>query len=142
MMKNLLLLFILLGSFSFGQEKDYKEWIYVTTGSDGNPRFVRTFDGEKPVRSASGNIMIWRKETGDIYFINDNGQKELVKNGKDIQKIEIDCRKRKVKLMSSYVYDSTGKVLDSMNFENFTSWDDVVPDSVGETILIFVCNEL
>ena len=52
--------------------------------------------------------------------------------------IQIDCKKRKIKSNESVEYDDTGNILyHSKNNDN--EWDNIIPDSIGETFHQKLC---
>ena len=52
-----------------------------------------------------------------------------------------DCRQRSTALKSAIDYDGSGKILESFDWkEGELKWRPVVPDSVGETKLGYVCS--
>lgn len=56
---------------------------------------------------------------------------------------EINCRSRKINLISSYNYTDFkggGNVVNSFRFDN-PSWEDVIPDTIADFYLKFVCSE-
>jgi len=51
---------------------------------------------------------------------------------------EIDCRKKIGRLLSVVIYDTVGKIVYADSFGE-SKWDDIVPGSVGDTLLKKVC---
>ncbi|WP_124019516.1 surface-adhesin E family protein [Flavobacterium laiguense] len=57
-----------------------------------------------------------------------------------IELMEFDCNSSKSRTLSRTVYSSTGSVIVENTINaNFSDWDYIIPDSVGETLLGKVC---
>lgn len=126
------LTFLLIGKTSFCQD-----WIYVgTTQRDTTNWYVKS----KFVKKEGDQIRIWTKT--------EIKKKEIIKDGKtstytDVIQLVLmvaDCKERKSKNVSTTIYDSEGKVIISLTIPDYEQeWIDVVPDTIGETVLDKIC---
>ena len=117
-------------------------------------------DWEKNYTDANGDIVLYKveqrtKETVQVWgkrVFSDTGREEFLRdrreNGfstKGWEKLghftslyEIDCRKKIGRLLSVVIYDTDGKVVYADSFGK-PKWDDILPDTVGDTLHKKVC---
>jgi len=115
-------------------------------------------------RNPDGNILLYQKvniqkdKGNDIDKVwvkrvfSDVGRKkyiQLTKNKgvwtKELDKIshivglnEIDCKKQRIRILSSIIYDTDGRESSKKNYDD-SKWDYIVPDSNDENLLKIVC---
>lgn len=137
-MKFRLILLILI-SFSFSKcFAQYGEWLQIEKGKD-HVYYLRSH------QFLSGDVKkVWIKDVQKkLQSISKTGKKIFLLNGYTISLREVNCSTRQSKLISYVDYNSSGKVIFSNNIEEYEqSWDDVVPDSVGEFLLDKTCELL
>ena len=138
-MKTLLLTLTLLfvGHKSFSQD-----WVYAGADSDGDKWYVKsTFVKKEENFGGSGeSIRIWTKKEINKKTIRKGGKTLTYANVKELQLIIADCSDRKLKFVTTTVYDSKGKVIHSWTLQDYEQeWSDVVPDSMGEAMLNKIC---
>lgn len=137
--------------FCYAQEE---EWVFLTRDSLGNEIYVNLKSIKPYPRGLfigglfiKNGAKVWTKtvfsEKGRQWEI-----KERKKEGlpiyytlyKWVAYWIIDCDERKIGLVSAVYYDKNGKVLNSIEIpEILTEFRPVVPSSIGEGILDFVC---
>lgn len=85
----------------------------------------------------SGRIVtVWTKELNP-------GNWQLAKNKKiwfAITKYSADCIYRKIKIMNLTNYDLKGNPIENFDTSAYATWDDVIPDSVGEVKYNYFCS--
>lgn len=134
-------LIIILSLFFFGQTSYCQDWISVGTDSGGNKWYIKSSYVKKEGYGDSGdNIRIWTKKELNKKTIKKNGKSLTYTNVKELQLIVGDCNERKIKFVTTIVYNSQGKLIDSYTLEEYEQeWQDVVPESMGEAILDKIC---
>lgn len=136
-MKRILFILILTSTFFKGFSQ---EWIKVTSTSKGdtiyvNHKFVKkggTFGREE------GVVRVWTKTVFKKFEI--NSAKKVYQNAVAKKLEEFDCVNKKSREITSILYDSDGNVIyNGENREYDTNWEFVIPETVGEGTLTFVC---
>lgn len=137
-MKSLLIALALLffGHTSFGQD-----WIYVSSDKDGDKWYIKsTYVKKDGFGNAGDNIKIWTKKELKKTTVKKGGKTLTYTNAKELQLIIVDCTDRRIKIVTTTVYNSQGKSVDSYTYEEYEQeWMDVVPDSMGEVMLDKIC---
>lgn len=134
-MKTLILLFVTLFLEYNGFAQD---WVYIGSDNDENKYYVKSTYVTKDVYE--GSIKLWIKKEMKKVTIKKNGKPINYLNAKELQLFEIDCNEKKIKIVSSIVYNSQGKVVDSWTLRDYEQeWNDIVPDSIGEAISDKTC---
>jgi len=118
-----------------------QDWVFVGTDSEDNKWYVKSEYVKKGDYDNSGdNIRIWTKKELKKTTIKKSGKTMSYANVKELQLIVTDCSEKKIKFVTSTVYDSQGKSIDSWTLPDYAQeWVDVVPDSMGEAILNKIC---
>ena len=129
-MKRTITLFILFFTYlnSYSQE-----WELVATANNGDKYYMKR---EKV--NSYGNPKVWIKTTYKSTYYYSGNKKIPITNAKSMTLAEYDCSEKANKLISIVIYNSKGTVMDSHNFE-YSEWDNVTPESIGEAQLNFVC---
>ena len=107
-------------------------WIYFGSSIDDlNKHYIRS-----ACVSNDGTIKVWEKIISKkLTYINNQKSKTII-NGYKILLKEYDYYGRKMKIHSVLTYDINGKLVDSFTLENYSnSWQDVVPESIGEMMM-------
>lgn len=61
-------------------------------------------------------------------------------NAKELQLVIADCNDKKIKIITTTVYNAQGTVIDNYTYEEYEQeWIDIVPDSMGESMLDKIC---
>ena len=130
-MKTFITIILLLTSKSiFAQD-----WVYAGESVTGDKYYLR-----KTANSDYGNKKAWSKRIGKSISYKKGNKTFTLLNGYCLELSEYDCSGRQTKLISFAYYNSKGSVVYSYNFQPFdTDWEDVFPDSMGETLLVKVC---
>lgn len=134
-------LIILISVLFMGYKGIAQDWLYVSSDKEGSKWYVKSsyvsrdgYDGN------SGNIKIWTKKELKKRTIKKKGKTLTYTNAKELQLIFADCSDRKIKFVTTTVYNSEGNVIDSWTLEDYEQeWNDVVPDSMGEAMLDKIC---
>lgn len=146
---SLLFAAILCSSVTQAQKKksgQQEEWAYITTISSDNRKVY--FAPKRTVPSENKAIKTWIKLVsggpfssfmqGVIRAENNLSTEGYDKYSHTMELVEINCIKRQARWLTSIDYDEKGEVLESRDTPE-SRWNDVVPDSIGETILEKVC---
>jgi len=137
-MKSFLLILsiLLAGQISYSQD-----WVSVGSDLDGNKWYVKsTYVKKEGFGDSGGEIRIWTKKELKKKTIKKNGKALVYLNVKELQLIVADCTDKKIKFVTTTVYNSQGKLIDTFTLEEYEQdWHDVVPDSMGEALLDKVC---
>jgi len=107
------------GMPSFSDSTD--RWRQIGTTSAGDNYYLDVKTAEFP---ASGIVHMWVKE--------------IQKKQSLTTEYQVQCKTRMLNAVSGVVYDSSGKLLHSSEFE--TGWERVVPDSIGESFYQGACS--
>ena len=123
-----------------GQKSIAQDWIYVSTDKEGGKWYVKSTYVLKNGYNNSGSIKIWTKKELKKTTVKKNGKTFTYTNVKELQLIYADCSDRRIKFITTTVYNSQGKVVHSWTNEEYEQeWIDVVPDSVGNAMLDKIC---
>jgi hypothetical protein len=137
-MKSLIiaLFFLFAGHSSFCQE-----WVYVGADTDGDKWYVKSsYIKKEGFNNPADEIRIWTKKELKKTTIKKNGKSLTYTNAKELQLIVVNCTDKQIKFVTTTVYNSQGKVIDSYTLEEYEQeWVDVVPDSMGEAMLNKIC---
>lgn len=133
-MKHLLTVALfLIGTNCFSQVKYpfRPDWIYVTSSTDSH---INIFLKNKYVsKEYDGDIKIWTEYDFSTKKVNGKIYKNIVEN----VLYRCDCKKKQLQQLQSVTYSSTNQIIDVS--DSYDSMEDVVPSSVGESILDKVC---
>jgi hypothetical protein len=138
-MKNILLL-LFLGLCHF--EGFSQNWIKITHTSTGDTIYINNKLVKKGgvYGNEDGVIRVWTKTIINKYEDNTTGKAKVYLNAVLKTLSEYDCVNQKSRLITNILYDSSGKTIYSgENHEYEMDWYFVVPESVGEIILLFAC---
>lgn len=123
----LIILFLFLSNSAFSQSDD--RWEYITFSNEGNLWYV---DTETILTNGNGAINCWIKVV----------TKDEVFDGKIVEKIlfnnEYNCKNKLMKQLSAVFYFKNGEVND-VDMEE--SIETLTPDSIGESVLKFICKK-
>ena len=138
-MKNISLiitLFLSFGAFS-------QNWIDVTKDKFGNKYLIKSTyfskGNDNDFTSTPTSIKIWTKKI--VLKIEDKtskGKGKIYYNPYIIELSEFDCENSKSRVLSRIAYTSKGGVIMSEDLQ-YSDWNFIIPESVGETILNKVC---
>ncbi len=115
------------------QQKE-KAWIYIGSTNDGTSKF---FLNSLYVSKDGSVIKVWTKIESKKESIYKNGKTLNYVNVKSLYLNEFDCSDRMSKINSVIYYDSKGTVITSSDEK--TNWKNIIPDTIGESILKKVC---
>ena len=110
-----------------------QEWELVATANNGDKYYMKR---EKV--NSYGNPKVWTKTTHKSTYYYSGNKKIPITNATSMTLAEYDCSEKANKLISIVIYNSKGTVMNSYNFE-YSEWQNVTPESVGEAQLNFVC---
>lgn len=136
-MKRILFTLILTTSFFKGFSQD---WVKIMVTSKGdtvcvNQKLVKkggTFGKDE------GVVRVWTKTLFKKFEV--KSAKKVYPNAVVKKLEEFDCINKKSREITSILYDNDGVVIYSgENQEYDENWNFVVPDTVGEATLTFVC---
>jgi hypothetical protein len=134
--------FIILLSFLFvGNKGIAQDWVLVGADSDNNNWYIKSsYVSKDGYDGTSGNIKIWTKKELKKTSVKKNGKTLTYTNAKELQLVFADCNDRKIKFVTTTVYNSAGKVISSWTLADYQQeWIDVVPDSMGESMIDKIC---
>ncbi len=128
-------IFFLLLIFFASQSCFSQNWIYVGKSGKGDTWYLRNI-----TTSDYGNKKVWSKRLAKSITYQKRGKFYTMINGYCLELREYDCSGKQSKLLSLAYYNSTGSVVHSFRLQDYeTDWDDVLPDSIGETLLNKFC---
>lgn len=137
-MKSIVLtsLFLFFCQFAFCQD-----WILVTSDKDGDKWYVKdSYVKKEGFSDLDNQFRIWTKREVKKKTIKKAGRSVIYLNVKELQLIVADCNDRKMKVVTTIIYDSQGKVIYNSTLQEYEQeWIDVVPDSIGEAMLDKIC---
>jgi len=107
------------------------EWIIIAYSDDGDKWYMKS----EYVNKERGNIKIWIK----FKSISSTIKKKIYKNTEDKWLLIVDCDNKKIKILSTVTYSSSGKVIDNETIL-YPDYDDVIPDTVMERIREKICS--
>lgn len=127
--------FLFFQSYSQNQvvwDKSDPTWDWV--GANGNSAYLirKTYETK-----SDGEITVWIKVVNSATRIKDNTAKIIT-----IENVlyGFDCVERKIKIMSYVKYSQSGKILKHVTIEEYEQkWNSVVPETIGEGLLIKAC---
>jgi hypothetical protein len=112
-----------------------QDWLYAASSKDGSVYHVRT----NPIATYEGR-KVWSKEQAKVLSYTKGTKKYTVTNGYILTLHIYDCEGRRSKILSVAYYNAQGNVVHSNQWDEYEStWDDVVPDSIGEAVLMAAC---
>lgn len=130
---------LLISVLLIGHKSIAQDWVYVGADTEGTKWYVKSSYVSKDGYSNSG-IKIWTKMESKKTTVKKNGKTLTYTNTKELQLIFADCNDRRIKFVTTTVYNSQGKVVDTVTLEDYEQeWKDVVPDSMGEAMLDKIC---
>ncbi len=131
-------LFILLSALFIGHKGLAQDWVYAGSDNEETKYYVKSTYVSKD--NYEGGIKVWTKKEKKKATVKKNGKTLTYLNAKELQLLVIDCGEKKMKIVSTIVYNSQGKVVDSWTLKDYEQeWDDIVPDSMGEAMLDKTC---
>lgn len=129
-MKRTITLFILFFTYLNCYSQD---WELVATANNGDKYYMK-----REKANSYGNPKVWTKTTHKSTYYYSGNKKIPITNATSMTLAEYDCSEKANKLISIVIYNSKGTVMDSHNLE-YSEWDNVTPESIGEAQLNFVC---
>ena len=132
---SVLVLFLLVGC-----EKSSSDWVKYRTDNDGNVYSYKKVNVQKDKDNYM--VQVWVKK---IY--SDTGKKiktpppppgQFIDDFDSEDLNEIDCKKQRIRILSSIIYDTDGRESSKKNYDD-SKWDYIVPDSNDENLLKIVC---
>jgi hypothetical protein len=135
-MKQIITLFLALSSFFVNAQTNFKE-AYI--GETSESKLYLNVESIKESFFGDENgkyIEFWVKEK---YKTSHKINGKIYKTPFIQTKYLVDCSHSKCKILSEVSYTSTGKVIKSKKYDEYESFEDVAPDSVGELILDSAC---
>jgi hypothetical protein len=146
-MKIICVILIVLGFCFINIDGNATEWIW----HGGNNLGISIYYDKETVVFDGNRVKVWEKRVYTSTEARANFVSQLAKAGLPtegfenlsytVSLMEFDCVKRKVASPSGTHYDDKGRILVSYrtNKESDKLWDDIAPDSVGETLYKIVC---
>ncbi len=135
-MKQIFTIIILISSFFVNAQTNFKE-VYI--GETSESKLYLNVESIKESFFGDENgkyIEFWVKEK---YKAGHKLNGKIYKTPFIQTKYLVDCHHSKYKTLTEASYTSTGKLIKSMKFSEYESFDDVVPDSVGDLIIESAC---
>lgn len=110
------------------------EWWLIAESSDENPGFFCFVDKESFADSGTGRIKFWD------WIIQNKDVQSSWGAYRTVKMLSIeDCHSKKSGVASAIYYDSNGKIVHLVDFDN-PELSEIVPDSIGEFEHKFVCS--
>ncbi len=129
-------LIILISVLFIGQKSVCQDWVYAGSDAEGTKYYAKS----SYVSKDYGKIKIWTKRESKKTTVKKNGKTLTYLNAKELQLIVVDCSEKKIKSITTIVYNAQGKVVDSYTLSDYEQeWIDIVPDSLGEAMLEKIC---
>ena len=145
-----LLLFVILFCYLKGSSQSYtdtvriifsrsqvnnEEWIFVSESTNGDKHYIRNFYEEKNQTT----MKLWTKVIKKKEIFN----KKVYYNVKMICLEEYNCVDRENRTFSVTNYDSKDRIIDNYEWQEYESnWHTLVPESIGEAVLNYICESL
>lgn len=133
-MKKLVTLFL----FFLAIQNFYsQEWELVATSKDGDKYFMK-----REKINSYGNPKVWVMSiVKSVIYRKDNKENKLY-NAKILDLMEYDCSSKNYRLLETIYYNSNGQVVKHDKWQEIDEWQIVIPDTIAETELNFVCNNI
>lgn len=110
-------------------------WIFVSEATNGDKHYIRNFYEDK----TQNTMKLWTKVIKKKEVLNS----KLYYNVKMICLEEYDCIGKKNRTFNMTNYDSKGGVIDNYEWqEDESNWHSLVPESIGEAVLNYICESL
>lgn len=106
------------------------EWIFVGSGKE-SAYYLKT---DYAIKTTTG-IKVWAK----IYKTSWEIKGVVHKNVQVRNLLIVDCQGRQTKTLKYIVYNKSNKIIDSFTFSDDNEWEDVIPGSLGESMLEKAC---
>lgn len=113
-----------------------QDWVFICENSFGAKTYVQSRYVKKETLSGISFITIWVKSISPRMTI--KGVDKVYKNTATLILYMINCQDKKMQTDKMIIYSSTGEMLQSLT-DIGGSWQYVVPDSIGESIVEYVC---
>lgn len=137
-MKRIFFIVILITTFYNGFSQN---WLRITETPDGDTIFVNDNYVKKGgvIGNEEGVVRVWTKTIMKKYEDTPTGKVYRSAVLKSLG--EYDCINQKSRTITAILYDSKGKVIvKDENREYDIDWEFIIPETVGEEILFFICN--
>ena len=121
-----------------GCNKSSSDWVKYRDDNDGNVYSYKKVNIQKDKNDYI--VQVWIKK---VY--SDKGRKiqppppgQWIDDIDSMDLNEIDCKKQRIRILSSIIYDTDGRESSKKDYDN-SKWDHIVPDSNDENLLKIVC---
>lgn len=112
-----------------------QEWVKMGETSDGDKYYMQNRYSNI---LGSDNRKVWHKLYNEEF---ETLQGKKIKNGYALALTEYNCMESTTTLYEVIFYDSNNNIVERLKIESFDRQDeDVVPDTVGESMLQFACS--
>ncbi len=134
-------LFIFLFLFLLSLKGISQDWTFVSTDVDGDKWYIKSsYISKRGFENLDNAIRIWTKKELKKKTVKKNGKSLIYANVKELQLIEADCNDKRIKIITTILYNSSGKVIDTRAVAEYEQeWRDTVPESMGEAIIQKIC---
>jgi hypothetical protein len=118
-----------------------KDWVYIGKDNYGDIYYCQSTHVSKG-SSFKGQFTyrVWTKKICKSSYIIKGNKKIKVTNVTEKALREYDCINKRTKFISTVIYNSKSEVIYSYKpSEHMTDFEDVIPDSIGESLLEKIC---
>jgi hypothetical protein len=135
---------IFFGIFLISITSYSQKWIESTQDKFGNKYYIQSdlVSRTSEFGKDDATLKIWTKHTVKKITVKRSKTKNQVYlNAYIIELMEYDCGNSKSRVLSRTVYSAKGGVIANNDIDpNFSDWEYIIPDSVGETMIKDVCD--
>lgn len=131
-MKKKLFILLLYPVFSFAQE----DWEYVGSSTDESSFYIKNIQKQ----DYGNRVEFWNKVILPNKVVKTKKGSITKKGDQYLTKYEADCRNKSMKKIMIVLYDGKGETKDTDTGPFF--YEPVIPDSMGESLLLSACSIL
>lgn len=130
---------LIAGLFVFSVKFYSQEWIFTGKNSKGDKTYIQN----SAIKSNSDNYpKVWSKQICESYAVRKNGKQISVKNAIVLTLHKYDCSEKRRILVSILIYDDKENLITSHNYSEYKNWQYVTPETTGQILLDYVCENL
>lgn len=134
-LENMKTFFILLFLLPFGLFA--QDWTLISADSSGSIYYIRKHSRRE------GDTKIWIKEVGNKIEYTNSAKKKLFIKGYKLFLLDTNCEEMQMAVLQTALYNSLGKLVQNKVEPSYSvTFEDVIPDSIGEFWLNEACSLL
>src|SRR5262245_43795748 len=111
-------------------------WEYIGSGVGGDKWYVNSTYNIKNGFENNASVKIWVKTEIKKKTVKKNGKALTYLNAQQLELIEVNCKNRQIKYITTALCDAQGQVIDTWSWnENELAWVNVVPGSMADAVV-------